>query len=330
MGAPVRACAGSACGVDAMTARAPVSVVIPTFNAGPQLDRVLVALRAQRSPAHLEIIAIDSGSTDGTLERLRANGAFVLQTTAAEFNHGETRNAALGRASGDFAALLAQDAVPATPDWLTSLVRPFEDDLVAGSFGRQQPWPDASSLTAHYLRQWAAAQPESRTTGPLSRAAFAAMSPAERHRACAFDNVCSCLRLSVWRRHRFRRTAIAEDLQWAAEVLLAGHRIAYAPDAVVWHSHERSIGYELKRTYLVHQRLQEIFGLSTIPTAASLVRSIATTLPSHVRIAARDSKERRARAFLRGAGLALALPLGQYLGARSSREGREFLRARGV
>ena len=155
------------------------------------------------------------------------------------------------------------------------------------------------------------------------------MTPAQRHEACAFDNVCSCVRLSVWRRHPFLRTPIAEDLHWAAEVLLAGHRIAYAPAAVVWHSHDRPVRYELQRTYLVHQQLQQIFGLSTIPRASSLVRSIVSTLPTHLRIAATEP-EARARAMLRGAALAAALPLGQYLGARSSREGRELLRVRGV
>jgi rhamnosyltransferase len=151
------------------------------------------------------------------------------------------------------------------------------------------------------------------------------MSPAERHLTCAFDNVCACIRLSVWRAHPFRPTPIAEDLEWAREVLLAGHKIAYVPNAVVRHSHERSARYELQRTYLVHQRLQAMFGLSTVPTIGSLLRSVASTVPVHVRLASGEPRG-RGRALLRGAALAVALPLGQYLGARSAREGRTLLR----
>jgi rhamnosyltransferase len=305
----------------------PVAIVIPTLNAGADLEPLLAAVQRQTIPA--TIIAVDSGSTDGTIERLTRAGARVLSVAPDAFNHGDTRNYGLSRASGEFAVLLVQDAVPATDTWLAELIAPFADPSIAGTYGRQQPRQHASRLTAHYLSTWAAARSEPRICGPLDRELFNRMTPAQRHEACAFDNVCSCVRLSVWRRFPFRRTPIAEDLHWAAEVLLAGHRIAYAPAAVVSHSHDRPVRYELQRTYLVHQQLQQIFGLSTIPGASSLVRSIASTLPVHLRIAATEPRA-RARAMLRGAALAAALPLAQYLGARSAREGRELLRVRGV
>jgi hypothetical protein len=75
----------------------------------------------------------------------------------------------------------------------------------------------------------------------------------------------------------------------------------------------------------VHQQLQKLFGLSTVPTASSLVRAVASTLRLHVRLAIAEPRGRRARALVRNAGLAVAMPLGQYLGARSAREGKELL-----
>jgi rhamnosyltransferase len=313
-----------------MMAACRVAIVIPTLNAGERIDELLSALAEQDGGIEQELIAVDSGSSDGTIDRLRAAGGRVLEVSPAAFNHGETRNLALDHVSAELAVLLVQDAVPASRQWLTALIRPLLDDAgIAGSFGRQCPWPDASRLTSYYLSQWIGAQPSDRTVGPLDRTMFNRMSPADRHSICAFDNVCSCIRLSVWRRHRFRRTPIAEDLEWAREVLLAGHKLAYVADAPVWHSHERTAGYELRRTYLVHQRLQTLFGLSTIPTMPALVRAVASTIPVHVRLTASDRGPRR-RAWLRGAALAVALPLGQYLGARSAREGRELLKTRGV
>jgi rhamnosyltransferase len=230
----------------------------------------------------------------------------------------------------EFAVLTVQDALPASRSWLAALVEPLARDAsLAGTWARQRPRDDASRLTTYYLGSWVGSQPSPRTVGPLTLEQFAALSPAERHLACAFDNVCSCIRVAFWRQQPFRATRIAEDLEWALHVLQAGYRLAFVPEAVVTHSHERSALYELRRTYVVHQRLQALFGLSTVPDVGSLLRALAFTLPLHVRLAASEPR-RRSKALVRAVGLAVAFPLGQYLGARSFREGREFLEVRGV
>ena len=307
-----------------------VSIVVPTRNGGDRLRTALASIARQETHFAWEIVGVDSGSTDGTLAVLRNHCATVLSVPPEAFNHGTTRNAALARARGEFAVLLVQDAVPVGDSWLSSLVAPrLHDASVAGAFARQQPWPDASRLTAHYLSRWAACAPLPQTKAPLTPLQLDALSPAQRHQACAFDNVCSCIRMSVWERHPFRHVAIAEDLQWAKDVLTAGHKLAYVPSAAVWHSHERSVGYELQRTYRVHQQLQALFGLQTIPTLPALLRAVCTTVPTHWRLAAAEPRG-RARAAVRGTALALALPLGQYLGARSARDGREWLYTKGV
>src|SRR5262245_57509504 len=121
-----------------MTRRIPI--VIPTRNAGPRLDDVLRAIAAQTGAFQPEVLAIDSGSTDGTLDRLKRGGARILTVAPGEFNHGRTRNQAMDYVNGDVAVLLVQDAIPASPDWLASLVRPLLDDSsIAGTFPRQVP-----------------------------------------------------------------------------------------------------------------------------------------------------------------------------------------------
>lgn len=307
-----------------------VSIVVPTRNGGERLRDALAAIAGQDTPFSWEIVAVDSGSTDGTVSLLRSCGATLLTVAPEAFNHGTTRNQALAHARGELAVLLVQDAVPIGRRWLSSLVAPLlENPSIAGAFARQQAWPDASRLTAHYLSRWVAFGQRPETRAPLTDSELHALPPADRHIACAFDNVCSCIRMSVWRQHPFRATAIAEDLQWGKDVLTAGHSLAYVPSAAVWHSHERSVRYELQRTYRVHQRLQVLFGLETVPSVPALVRAVCTTLPTHWRLAVSEPRG-RARAAVRGTALAVALPLGQYLGARSSREGREWLRTQGV
>jgi hypothetical protein len=106
-------------------------------------------------------------------------------------------------------------------------------------------------------------------------------------------------------------------------VLLAGHRLVYAPDAAVVHSHERSSAYEYRRTYLLHRRLWELFGLRTIPTAPFAARAVATSLGRHL-WRERGSIERWPRA----AALAVAWPAGQYFGARAAVNGQPLPRWR--
>ena len=307
-----------------------VSVVIPTFNAGAQLNRLLDAIAAQDGPYRPVVVAIDSGSTDGTTDLLRARGARVLTISQADFNHGATRNRALEVVTTEFAVMTVQDALPASAAWLHALVSPLSSDgSLAGTWARQQPRPDASRITAYYLSRWAAAQESPRTAGPITREQFAALTPAQRHLACAFDNVCACIRMSVWREHPFATTRIAEDLEWAQTVLQAGHRLAFVPAAAVVHSHDRPAAYELRRTYLVHERLQALFGLTTIPDLGGLARAIAVSLALHVRLAAGEPRG-RLRALVRAIQLAVVWPLGQYLGALAARQGRDVMEVRGV
>ena len=180
-----------------MRQRSDVAVVIPTRNGGADLAALLNAVDCQDGPFHPRIVAIDSGSTDGTLALLAGRGATVLRIAPAAFNHGETRNEALRAVETEFAVLIVQDALPASTRWLEALVRPLcEDPSLAGTWARQRPRADASRLTAFYLSQWAGAQTDGRVAGPVDEVALAAMTPTERHRLCAFDNVSSCIRMS--------------------------------------------------------------------------------------------------------------------------------------
>jgi rhamnosyltransferase len=239
--------------------------------------------------------------------------------------------------------LLVQDAEPATAAWLASLVEPLlaadgerEDPpsgrSLAGAYCRQIPREDASAVVRAYLSRHMASGPIPRRQTIGDEAALAGLSPVERLAVCTFDNVCSCIRREVWLRHPFRPVPIAEDLAWARDVMLAGYDLAYVPEAAVVHSHDRRAGYELRRTYLVHQQLRRLFGLATIPSGARLARGIVVSAAAHVRwtMGGPGGIGSKVSALPRALALAVAMPLGQYLGARSADAGREFLRVRDV
>jgi rhamnosyltransferase len=296
-----------------------ISILIPTWNGADHLPALLDAID-QQSTRPDEIVAVDSGSTDGTVKLLESRRVRVHQIPAGEFNHGETRNVGVTLTSGDLVVLIVQDAVPIGSGWLEALVRPLDEDCgVAGTFARQVPLEDAGAVTRWNLQHWVAASTAPRVVGPFARETFDTLSAMARLDACAFDNVCSCIRRTAWERHRFARVPIAEDLEWSRDVLLDGWKIAYAPAACVRHSHDRSAAYEWRRTYLVHRRLMELFGLAAIPSFGGLLASVGQTMMTHARICVRERS--RWKEVRRALALAVAWPAGQYLGARDARRG---------
>lgn len=310
-----------------MTARPSVSIVVVTRNGMRTLPRWMDAIDGQISSIDRDVLAVDSGSTDGTPEFLASRGVQVRRIAPEEFNHGATRNEAIALTRGNLIVLIVQDAIPAGPHWLETLIAPFaSDSKLAGAFARQVPAREASALTRWSLERWAGSSTAPRRVEPMTRDEYNALPPLARYERCIFDNVCACLRRDVWARHPFRAVPIAEDLEWARDVLLDGWRLAYIPDAVVEHSHDRSAWYELRRTYLVHRRLHELFGLSTIPTPAAMIGSVARTVPAHLRV----TRGAQARSMVRALALGVAWPAGQYLGARAARRGRPAPRFRNV
>lgn len=297
-----------------------VSIVVPTRNGAATLPALLDAIARQQVGFPFEVVAVDSGSTDGTLDLLRPRVDRVITVDAGAFDHGLTRNLGIEQARGELIVLMVQDALPASETWLSALTAPFAaDPNLAGTFARQLPRPDASPIARHYLEHWAASSSVPRLAA-LSAGEFARLDPMAKLACCTFDNVCSCIRRAVWARHPFRSTPIAEDVEWARDALLAGHRLAFVPEAAVFHSHDRSARYELARTYQVHRRLYDLFGVRTIPTLPLLARAVASSLRLHLRC------ERSLRAMT----LAFAWPVGQYLGALSAARGWARRRSDGV
>ena len=306
-----------------------VSIVLPTRNGAATLPALLDSLARQRVAFRFETIAVDSASSDGTADLLRGRVDRLISIPADAFDHGLTRNLGIEQAGGELIVLLVQDALPASDSWLATLTAPLiADDRLAGVFARQLPRPDASAITRHYLARAVASSEIGRTIAISDQTELEALDPMARLVQCTFDNVCSCIRRSTWSRHPFRRTPIAEDVEWAREVLLAGYRLAYVPEAEVIHSHDRSARYELARTYVLHRRLYELFNLRTIPTVPLLARAIASSLVTHLQCQAKASRAFHGAA--RAIALAFAWPLGQYLGALSAIRGWKPFRSRMV
>jgi rhamnosyltransferase len=219
-----------------------ISVLLLLRNAEPYLEDLLGGLSAQSHPFDLRLVAVDSGSTDGTLEILARHTVRVIQIPPREFNHGETRNLAAREAGreADFLVYLSQDALPADDDWLRNLIQPMLDDpSVAGTFSRHIPRQGASSsLVRQLTTTW-------QTGGTERLVKEMPPDPAEYERDkffyVYFSNTSSAIRRKVWEQIPFHRLDFAEDADWADRVLRAGYRLVFEPSSIVLHSHDYRI-----------------------------------------------------------------------------------------
>lgn len=201
-----------------------VTVLLRTLNPGSELPPLLDVLARQTVSAQ-EIVMVDSGSTDGSVAYAESRGVRLVPLEPARFTHALSTNLGFAEARGDVVAMLSQDALPTGPTWLESLIRPLKDRAVAAVFGRQTPRPGCY---------------------PLERWELERCYPAHGASPIPYSNVNSAARRAVWAEHPFDESLrIAEDAAWAQGVMDAGHRVVYASDAAVVHSH----AYTLRQVY---------------------------------------------------------------------------------
>ena len=258
-----------------------IALVMPTWNAGPLLDEVLAAILAQKGVVFDELQAIDSGSTDGTVERLQRAGFRVASIPQREFDHGGTRDRAIALTRSDHVVLLVQDATLQGDDWLAKMVAPFEDPLVAGVWCRQIPRAKCQPVMKRRILGWPGWGDGVTTKRLPDGKSLDDLQPFDRLMLCAFDNVASCLRRSVWERFPLGPRRFGEDVHFGKRAIDAGWTLAHQGGAVVVHSHDRSAWSEGKRTFCDHRNLRALFGLVGIPTYAAVKAGIPDATREH-------------------------------------------------
>ncbi len=298
------------------------AVVIPTWNGEEDLRKTLPALRSVDGGEDLQVLTIDSGSSDGTHRVAAEFGAQVAVIPPGSFNHGGTRNLGISLLESEIAILLTQDAVPADRDWLNRILEPFEDLQVAGVYARQIAPQDAhprAKAEQAYVDGSDDMNEIRRIETPDEWFQLSAM---DRYRRARFDNVCSAIRRSVWERLPFAMAPYGEDLDWGLRVLQAGYSLAYEPRCKVWHAHERPARYVLRRTIVDHQLLADRFRLQTIPAWWYVPKAVLSSILWEIRNARASEPGAQKRKRLKAAlPVGLASALGQYIGARRWRTG---------
>ncbi|MBI1723864.1 MAG: glycosyltransferase family 2 protein [Gemmatimonadetes bacterium] len=224
-----------------------VSVIVPTRNGAATLPPLLAALG--REGSGLEIVAIDSDSTDATRELLVGAGAQVLDLGGERFGHGSARNRAAAAASGEILLFLTQDVEPVGDGWLAPLVAAFDEPVVAGAFGRQVP-RGASPEEAFLAGVNYSGEPRRLTARDLDRR----FGPG----ATFFSSAFGAVRRAVWVRQPFPDIVMSEDQAWGMAALRAGHEIRYVPEAAVYHGHRFPLARVFRRNFDSGSSLAEL------------------------------------------------------------------------
>jgi rhamnosyltransferase len=224
-----------------------ISIVIPTYNGASWLEEGLTAIFKQTIADQLEVLIIDSGSQDETLEILKKFPVCVHQIPNEEFNHGTTRNLGVKLAKGEFILMTVQDARPASDQWLEQMLSNFTSKKVAAVCGGQAVPHEKDKNPIEWHRPQST--PISKSYVFDSSLSFDQLSPEQKNKICRWDNVNALYRKKVLEYIPFRSIQFGEDIAWSIDALRAGKELVFDPAAKVFHYHHQSPSFTYKRTY---------------------------------------------------------------------------------
>jgi GT2 family glycosyltransferase len=211
-----------------------VSITLLTRNGGDDLRALLDAVARQKTARALEIIALDSGSTDGSVELLRTRGVAIQQIPLRQFCFGRARDQVFALARGQVIAALSQDAVPVDENWLENLTAPLADEHCAAVRGIEVPWPEPRRV--FFWERHGGLNFTRDETRWLQQYGV------------GFSLVNAAVRREAWAQVRFGAAWMSEDKDFQRRASAAGYHFACAENARVWHGHAYSLAGLFNRT----------------------------------------------------------------------------------
>ncbi|PKN92105.1 MAG: family 2 glycosyl transferase [Chloroflexi bacterium HGW-Chloroflexi-6] len=198
------------------------SLVIRAFNEARHLPRLLEGVR-QQTLQDVEIILVDSGSTDNTVKIAESFGAKIVHIAPADFTFGRSLNLGVAAATRELVAIASAHVYPVYPDWLERLLEPFAEASVGLTYGKQRG-AETSKYSEHQIfARWFPDLSDSHQSHPFC------------------NNANAAIRRSLWQKTPYDETLTGlEDLAWAKGLQSLGGGIAYVADAEIIHLHDET------------------------------------------------------------------------------------------
>ena len=239
------------------------TVVIRALNEGSHIGKLLYGLQ-QQTILPDEIILVDSGSTDDTLLIASSYDVLIEKISKDQFTFGRALNIGCRKASKEILIFLSAHVYPSDKDWLLNIIRPFENDLVVCSYGKQR----GNSLTKFSEHQ-----------------IFLSLFPDSREdiRTKYFCNNANCaIRKKEWEKINYDETLTGlEDLDWAKKQYEKGKEIVYVPEAEIIHVHEENrsqVKNRFKREAIALRKIEPVISINLFNLIYLILLSIFSDL----------------------------------------------------
>ena len=224
----------------------PITVVMPTYNAGNQF-RECAEILAKQTANIVEVLVIDSSSSDETANIARDFGFKVEVIPKSEFGHGKTRQYALEKAQTEIVVFMTQDALLKDEGSIQRLVFFLTtDENLAAVYGRQLPYPHTGPLgTFARLYNY----PDYSFVNTFEDRKKKGIKTAFLSDSFAAYKKSLLLKIGGFPKH----VKFGEDTYAAAKLLMAGYKTGYCAEAAVYHAHDYSLKQEFNRCRQIGQ-----------------------------------------------------------------------------
>lgn len=245
------------------------SIVIRAYNEEQHLGRLLDGI-LQQTIQDVEIILVDSGSTDGTLALAAQYPVKVAHIQPGEFTFGRSLNLGIAQTRADWVVIASAHVYPVYPDWLERLLAPLAEPQVALAYGKQRGNAASKFSEQQIFARWYPERSDPRQTHPFC------------------NNANAAIRRSLWEQRPYDETVSGlEDLEWAHWAVGQGYHLAYVAEAEIVHVHDETpqgIYNRYRREAMAFKRIfpNERFG------RRELLRLVVTNIASDILQATRQ------------------------------------------
>ena len=233
-----------------------ISVIVPVKNGSKTLEKCLTSLFNQSIFSQIEIILLDSSSSDKSVEIAQRYGVKVISIDALAFNHGLTRHLGAHFASGKLLYFTVQDAVMSDTHILENMSKHFIDIEVQAVVGIQGiPSSNANNPALWFNR----VTPPELEIRHFPDKSFSHLSLKNQFELSNWDNVNAMYRKEALIKIPFKKTDFSEDWLWANEALRSGMKIIRDPSLLVYHYHYMSFSYVFRSIFIMNYNFYKNF-----------------------------------------------------------------------
>lgn len=210
------------------------SIIIRTLNEETYLQELIDSINNQNinSEEKVEIIIVDSGSTDRTLEIAKKNNLNIVYIQQENFSFGRSLNFGCNAASGEILVFISGHCIPTNNKWLQNLCSSLLENKSDYNYGRQVGI-DSSHYSEHqYFKKFFPSNEKNSTFDDFF---------------C--NNANAALKRNIWKKYKFNeRLTGLEDMFLAQQIKKDNMKVSYVHDAIVKHIHQENFK-QIKNRY---------------------------------------------------------------------------------